>query len=160
MIMKTVLLAVIMLGICGGEVLAQKKKEIKKNKIRAMAVYSSDAGGKEFREFYTKYDANGNVIEEGEFKNDGSILRKEVNKYDKNNDQIEHIVYAGPSIKKKVTSSYNAMGDKVTEIDYDDKGNVIRKSVYTYDKRGLKQEKKVYDGKGNLIVMKRFNYEF
>lgn len=157
--MKTVLLALLMLGVFNGELIAQKKKEIKKNKIKSMSIYSTE-GGKEFREMFIRYDANGNILEEGEYKNDGSVVRKEVNKYDKNNEQVEHIIYNGPNIKKKVTSSYNAFGDKVTEIDYDDKGNVIRKSVFTYDKRGLKQEKKVYDSKGNLISTKRYNYEF
>ncbi len=157
--MRTVLLVFMLVGFCSGDVLAQKKKEVKKHKIKAVSVYSTE-GGKEYRETYTKYDSNGNVIEDGEYKNDGSVIRKELNKYDKNNEQVEHIVYNGPGVKKKVHSTYNAMGDKVSEIDYDVNGNVLRKSVFTYDKRGLKVEKKVYDAKGALIYTKKYNYEF
>lgn len=166
---------------------SQKKKEVKKNHISSLTVYSTENNnGKEFKESVTKYDSNGNPILEEEYKNDGALVKKEESKYTKG-DRTEHVVYGSDGkVKKKVVTtwngskdktqeeeydgngnlvkkqlfSYNAMGDKVAEIEMDGKGNLVKKSIYVYNSKGLKQEKKTTDAKGNVLYVKRFEYEY
>jgi len=46
------------------------------------------------------------------------------------------------------------------EITADDKGKMIKKSIYAYDKNGLKNEKKTSDVNGAVISVKKYNYEY
>lgn len=184
--MRAVGLAALLLVFSAGDMVAQKKKEIKKNKIKSVTIYSSDPTGKEFKESFMRYDGSGNVLEEAEFKSDGSVVKKELNKYNKASEKTEHIIYAGAAVKKKVVTIYNAenvkigeeeydpagkllkkevfsfnsLGDKVSEIKIDGNGKLLEKAIYVYNSKGLKSEKKVYDGNGKLLYTKRYSYEY
>jgi len=56
-------------------------------------------------------------------------------------------------------SGADSMGEKIFELDLDEKGKTITKSMYVYDKNGLRKEKKIYNAKEELIGVKKYTYK-
>lgn len=181
---KIILLFTVLLPFVGT---AQSKKEIKKFKIKSTTVMLADAvSASEIRNSFSKFDTDGNVIEDIEYNRDGSIKKREVFKYNKNGDVMEEMVISNGKFKKKIAYKYNAKNEKVEEIHYDDKDNVIEKHVNTFDAlgnktletitdakgtllrrivttynpKGLKTEKKIFDGNGQLLATRKFTYAY
>ncbi|MDP1743992.1 MAG: hypothetical protein Q8L90_00355, partial [Bacteroidota bacterium] len=105
--------------------LAQSKKTIKKFKIKSSTVTVFDvADGKEKSrtDSYQKYDNSGLVVEDVEYNKDGSFKKKELRKFNKNEDPIEEIVYDEKgNFKKKTITEYNVNKDKTAESVFDAK---------------------------------------
>jgi hypothetical protein len=141
---------------------AQSKKDIRENKILSETTYTTSyENGKEvsYKDTYTVYDKNGNVIEETEYTKTGDIKRKETNKYNANNDKTEEVVFDG---KDKTTTKtvfyYNALGQKIGEISYDSSGKIHHQISYSYNSNGFKTEKKTYDAGKKLLSVKKYTY--
>lgn len=165
--MRTVLLLVLTLVF--SSLSAQSKKDIKALKIKncteTTVLYD---GGKEtanYKSGFRAFDKEGNTIEDTEFNQNGSVKRKELNKYsgkNKTEEVIENHGAAdedGPKVYKKSTFKYNGDGDKTEETEYDAKGSVIRKTTFAYNKNKDKQFEMVYDGAGKLIKKTVYGYD-
>lgn len=140
--------------------IAQSKKDIKKNKIASVTV-SEITAGKTISDSKTIYDSNGEVIEKSEYTKEGAL--KKTMKYKLNNlgDVVEEEEYDEKnSLKEKTLIKYNALGDKKEEMVYDGSNKLIKKHMYVYDAKGLKTERKTFDPSGKLISTKKFVYAF
>jgi hypothetical protein len=141
---------------------AQSKKDIRENKIISeTSNITAVENGKEvtYKDSYIVYDKNGNVTEETEYNKDGSIKRKETNKYNANKDKTEEMVFDGKDkTTHKTTFFYNSGGQKIGEIEYDGDGKILKQSMIIYNANGFKTEKKTYDANKKLISTKKFTY--
>jgi hypothetical protein len=141
---------------------AQSKKDIRENKIVSETSNTTAVeNGKEvtYKDSYIVYDKNGNVTEETEYNKDGSIKRKETNKYNANKDKTEEVVFDGKDkTTRKTTFFYNSGGQKIGEIEYDGSGKIVKQSMITYNANGFKTEKKTYDANKKLLSTKKFTY--
>jgi glycogen debranching enzyme len=141
---------------------AQSKKDIRNNKIASeTAMITVTENGKEitYKDSYTIYDKNGNVIEQTEFNRDGSIKNKETNKFDANKNKIETTEYnEKDKTTTKTTFVYDKNDNKILETEYDGKGKIIRQSAYIYNNKGFKTEKRTVDGNKKLIAIKKHSY--
>ena len=90
------------------------------------------------------------------------IKKSTTMKYSALFDKIEELRYEGASNKlvEREVYTYNAQGQRTSEVTLDDKGVLIKKAIYTYDKKGLKLEKKTVDGKDKLLSDKKYTYEY
>lgn len=143
-------------------VIAQSKKDIKENKIVSETTYVTIIeNGKEttYKDTYTLYDKNGCVAELTEFYKDGTIKKKETNKYNASKDKIEVLIFDGKDkTTEKTTYLYNSNSQKIGEIEYDGSGNIIKQSMIIYNANGFKTEKKTYDANKKLISTKKYFY--
>ena len=140
--------------------IAQSKKEIKKNKITSVTVTEVN-GGKTINDSKTVYDGEGEVTEKAEYSKDGSL--KKTMKYKMNNlgDVVEEEEYDEKNVlKEKTQIKYNALGDKKEELVYDAGNKLLKKHVYVYDAKGLKTERKTLDASGKLLSTKKYSYTF
>lgn len=140
----------------------QSKKDIRNAKVATETTTTTITdNGKEitYKDSYTVFDKNGNVNEQTEYNKDGTIKRKESNKYNASNDKIEEKIFdAKDKSTKKTTFTYDVNKNKTGETEYDENGTVIRQVIYSYNNKGLKTEKKTYDGKKKLISTKKYTY--
>ncbi len=136
MIMKQVFFVILVLVI-GFNCMAQSKSEAKKNGIKSVTVWKSDceeSKEKKVKESLTKFDSEGNIIEEIEY--DGVTEKP-----------ITHFYY-----------EYNSDGNKVKEIEYSPTGKVKKTIEYKYSGE-LKTEKIVFDEKGVVKSKRHYVYE-
>ena len=77
----------LLLPIC---LLAQSKKEIKKNGVKTLTESISE-GNKSHKSLYQKFNKKGSLIEEIDFDNTGKIKSTKTFKYNQKNDKIEEL---------------------------------------------------------------------
>jgi|ERR1035437_3820722 hypothetical protein len=146
-----------------GEVFSQKKKEIKLNKIKTTTESITETNaGKEvtYKDTYSSFDKNGNILEEIKYNSDGTIKKKTVTKYDNFKNKIEETEYDGNgNVVKKQQCAYNSKGDKILEEEYDGNNKLTQKTVYIINSKGLRVEKRVYDSNNVLKKSYKITYE-
>jgi len=163
-LLKNLIMTLLAFCICSAS-FSQKKKDIKKDKIKSTTeTITKIENGKEvtYKDSYTSFDKNGNIIEEINYNKDGTVKKRHTSRFDDGKNKTEEIEYEGvdgKAIQKKHQYSYNSKGDKILEITYDGAGKLIKKEVYTYNSLGLRDEKKVYDAKNVLIESHKYSYE-
>ena len=111
MINKKYFFVIVLMFALLSSVVAQKKKEIKKLKIKSVKTMVTEmVDGKETtrQDMFERFDNNGNRTEETAYNKDGSF-------------------------KKKETAKYNRENDKTEEVHYDEKGLVTKKTTFEYD---------------------------
>jgi len=105
-----------------------------KTKVKSLVVTEEKHDGAEtktYKESEIKYDLNGNILEDIEYK-DGVL--------------VSHFVY-----------EYDTNNNKIRETEFDKNGKVSKVSLYKYE-NGLRVEKSVFDNKGNLKTKKTYKY--
>ena len=141
---------------------AQSKKNIKKYKIKSITeTVTTFEGGKELtrNDQFTRYDKNGQIIEQIDYDKNGKIKTKTITKYNNLEDKNEETIFDGNNKQVlREVYKYDADGEKSEEWHYDDKDELVSKSIYTV-KNGLKIERKMYDTKGKLIQTKKYAYQ-
>jgi hypothetical protein len=126
-----------MFVISEGGIWAQKKKTVLEKNIRSVTVYNEDYvknNGRQVKDSYTRYDADGNVVEEIE--------------YDEYGKEKKHVLY-----------EYDKQGNKIKETTLTPKGTPATITEFKYE-NGLKKEKIVYNGSGKMILRKKYVYEY
>jgi hypothetical protein len=113
----------------------QDKKAVK-HKLKSITEYEQKyekgAPGKALKESEIRYDSDGNVIEETEYK-----LGK---------------------VSKHLTYQYDEDHNKIRETELDPSGKKIKVTEYKYND-GLKTEKTVYDANNKILSKKTYKYE-
>ncbi len=141
---------------------AQSKKDIKNNKIASeTSMITTSEDGKEvtYKDSYTVYDKNGCVTEQLDYAKDGTVKRKEINKYNSKKDKLEETIWNyKDKTYKKTSYAYDLNGLRVGEIEYDENGKTVKQCLIFYNSKGFKTEKRTYDGNKKLISTKKFNY--
>lgn len=117
--------------------LAQKKTDPKMNNVKSVTVSKQDfekGAGPVLRESYVLYDANGNVLEEIEYNNDGKVKT--------------HFKY-----------QYDGNGNKIKEFELNPAGKTVKTTEYKYN-GNMRTERNVYDASGKLKSKKTYQYEY
>jgi hypothetical protein len=78
-----------------------------------------------------KYDLNGNVIDEIQYK-DGKIDKHIVNEYDSNNNKTKETEFDGTGKAKKTCEYKYANGLRIEKNTFDENKKLISKKTYTY----------------------------
>ena len=137
---------------------AQKKKDLKKHKIRCISATETE-GGKTINDSKEFYNAEGELITETNFDKDGNLKSITQYKYINGNDLSEEIKYDNHNIvTEKKTYTYNSLGEKTGEILKDKDDHIVKKMEYLYNDKGLKSERRTYDAANKLISVKKYNY--
>lgn len=108
------------------------------------------------------YDKNGNNIEFTYYQN-GEISVKQINKFDNNNNLIDHRLYQYDGIlKDKTLSKFNDYNLEIESEEYSFNGTscvLASKKTMEYDNNGNLIEEKNYDEKGNLKFIYKYVYD-
>lgn len=152
---------------------AQSKKDIRLYKIKELTentvLYENGKQVASYKSEITKFDKEGNTIENITYNSDGTIRRKEAAKYSGKN-KIEELVQVVNNTKKAdeentnekykhTTSKYNSNNDKTEEVWYDEKGSIIKKETIAYNSRGDRLFEITYDGSGKIIQKIAYGYD-
>ncbi|MCX7987653.1 MAG: hypothetical protein N2662_12020 [Bacteroidales bacterium] len=116
---------------------AQKKKTVLEKHIKTVTVYNEDYeknNGRQVKDSFTRFDEEGNVIEEIEYDEYGKVKK--------------HLLY-----------EYDKDGNKIKETSLTPKGTTASVIEFKYE-NGLKKEKIVYNGSGKIIQKKKYIYEY
>jgi len=98
------------------------------------------------------------VTEETHDKGKKTTLKDSEKKFDINGNLLEEINYKNGEFDSHTTYEYDANNNKIKETELDKSGNVTKVTNTKYDENGLKIEKSVYDGKGALKSKKTYKY--
>lgn len=171
---------------------AQSKQQIKQLNISSVTETTTlFLQGKDttYISGFTKFNKDGKTVEEAEYDTHGGIIKKELSKYDGDGNKIEEFIFESedtPKRQKKTISKFDLEGNKKEDLEYDvsgkliqkqqflydafnnkkqelkynAEGKLIRKIVYKYDSNGLRIERKEYDGNNVLISERRYAYTF
>ena len=147
--------------------IAQGKKDIKKNKIKSITeliTVTDNNKTNSYKEQYTAFNKNGEIIEEIEFNKDGSIKKKATVKYDSNDNKTEETFFIPADLKQKknckIIYKYNANNDKMEENEFDSNtGKLIRKQVCSYNGKGERVTEETYDANNKLVKKNIYSYD-
>jgi hypothetical protein len=115
---------------------SQKKKSIQANQIKSTTVYQEDYeknNGRSVKEFYTKFDESGNIIEEIEYDDYGKEKNHTLYEYDENDNKIKEISLSPKGAKEKVIEYKYNEGFKTEKIVYLPNGKIKSKKKYVYE---------------------------
>lgn len=130
--MKYILLSILSLFVF---IVGVNSQDINKPNVKTITIYETDyeeGSQKPILDKVIKYDRQGNVIEEKNFKN---------GKFD------EHLAY-----------KYDQFGNKTEEKEFDEKGKVKKITQYKYE-NNLRTERIVLNGNGKIKSKKTYEYE-
>ena len=101
-----------------GTVFSQSKKDIKKNKVKTVSVsktFTKDGKEITLKESFNKYDADGNMVEEINYDENGTVKGHQSFVYTKNGDKTEeaHYEIIGLSKLKKEIARLRKAGKKI-----------------------------------------------
>lgn len=161
--MKNKLLILLILISGFNQAFAQKKKEIRKHKIKTSEeTVTENINGKSvtYKSLKLSYDGNGNVTEESRFNPDGKLKKRTVFKYNPSNNVVEEREFDGiGNLLGWKETVYNLNEERATESDYDSKKKLVKKTTYKYDGKGLKISRTVANGDGKVTETKTYTYE-
>ena len=127
-----------------------------------MIAYNKD--GTVFRKEVSKYDSQENKIEEitiGLADISSKTNVKIVSKYDANGNKIQDLEYGlSGSLLRKQQFSYDRFNNKKTETVFDANGKITKKTTYKYNEDGLRIERKEFNEKNTLVTEKKITYTF
>ena len=126
----------------------------------------------------SKYDTNGNMIDESCYVDDGSLFGKKIFKYDSNGNEVEYQnhsklneysmfyesnrsnqSYNGFYLEEKHEFKYDNYGNKVEYINYGLYGEMPYKTIYKYDTNGNMVEELDYNSDGLLTDKQIYKYD-
>lgn len=86
------------------------------------------------RKYKYKYDAKGNVEEKHVYRNDGSLIVKQVNKFDDRGNKIETIITRSDGkVNFHARYGYDSAGNQTEETQISETGSVRSNCTYTYE---------------------------
>lgn len=147
----------------------KEKKDIKAYKIKAVTVMVTefDNSGKENtrKDSYTTYDKNADILVNEEYRRDGSLKYKEVNKYDSNGNKTEETIFeaADNTLKAEANAKhvckYDIDDNKTEDLEYDKAGKLVSKTQFSYNSKGNKVLEATFDPAGKLVKKVVYSYD-
>ncbi|HNW57491.1 MAG TPA: hypothetical protein PLR88_09050 [Bacteroidales bacterium] len=98
------------------------------------------------------------ITEESHEKGSKKTMKDSEKKFDINGNLIEEINYKNGEFDNHTSYEYDSNNNKIKETEFDKSGNKTKVTTVKYDENGLKTEKCVYDGKGTLKSRKSYKY--
>lgn len=154
---------------------AQGKKDIKKNKMKTITEFVTVIeNGNEisYKAYYVVFNKNAEIIEEIEYSSNGTIKKKETTKYDVNGNKVEETCFQQKERKNTKSSSeqienvnvktvykYNAHNDKIEEDEIDlTNAKLIKKHILSYNNKGEKNSEETFNSENKMIKKETFTY--
>ena len=107
-----------------------------------------------------KYDIKGNLIEENDFKTNGSLNSMTSFTYDEKDNILEGAIYnSNGQLSSKGTYKYDDNGNQIEHKIYNSVGSLIFKLIYLYDDKGNIIEYKLYNDDGRLALKETYKYD-
>jgi hypothetical protein len=140
--MKKIILPIILLvflAACAGETttttieqekLNGKVKIIKETDYSAVEKFGEITKGEVGSSTTKVCDEKGNMIEENEYRSDGSLSFKYIYKYDEKGNNMEMSTYIYDSLHCKYLCKYDEKGNLIEANDYNSDGNLRCKYIY------------------------------
>lgn len=150
-----------------------RKKSKYMQKAKKLEVVTSYPDGRSFTSETNLYDEKGNIVENIEYDEDGSIQNKIVAKFDNENRQLEEMIWNDGEIvseHKKIIRKEDGSIDR-TEIHYQDGSTAIQftrkdsdhntEEFIEEDEDGELESREFikYDGSGNIILREVYDYQ-
>lgn len=145
---------------CAAPANAQKKKEIRKLRIRSVIVTKIERGNViyDVKEFY---NAAGEKIQELNYDSIGNYKGSKTFKYNSEGNQIEETTFSTQGeIVEKTTFVYNSKNQKTKEIVTDKNNTLLKSYEFMYNANGLKIEKRHYNAANKLVSTKQYVYHY
>lgn len=98
------------------------------------------------------------TTEETHDKGNKKIMKDSEKKFDINGNLLEELNYKNGEFDNHTAYEYDSNNNKIKETEFDKSGKATKVTVTKYDENGLKTEKCVYDGKGSLKSKKTYKY--
>ena len=137
--------------------------QTKKRDIKAITEYnqSFEKGGfgKVIDRKY-EYDERGNELKDSDYNKEGDLKRYTVCTYQGKSKLTEIEYDARGKVVRKTVNTYNDENLKITESEYDAKGTLVYKHVYSYNENGDRILRKTYNESQKLIKEKTYIYEY
>jgi antitoxin component YwqK of YwqJK toxin-antitoxin module len=154
-------LAFLLIVLCSTSLYAQKKKVALRNQLKSEVVYEqkfASTAGKSVKESETKFDTQGNIVEEIEYEN-GKIKKHMTYLFDDDgNKTSETELDSSGKTVKKTEFKYNDDGKKIKELAYGAAGKLFKTIEYKYNGE-LKAERIVYDENNKMKSKKTYQYQ-
>ncbi|MBI4979677.1 MAG: hypothetical protein HZC28_19520 [Spirochaetes bacterium] len=151
---------------------AEKFGDLTKGSVVQKLIYQYDLDGRKLS--FIKYDGNGTIIEQNDYKYTGSNLveynrnnkdgrEREVNEYNSNNEKIKSMNYSGSELISYNQYKYQN-GKEIEQTRYAPDGNIVFKVKYKLDSKyrqieriaynadGSVSGKELYDQNGNMVI--------
>lgn len=185
--MRIVVLSIVLLFVVNFS-FAQSRRSIREMNIRKVEIQQHELKKDKFeqvRNAVSEYDKHGNLIKEIEYNSDstfktfetyifdrnnheiehvifdkfGKMTQKTISKYDNLDDKKEELIYNGSNeLQQRVEFVYDHFGQKMEEISYNKEGILQEKVVFKYDRKGSLIERSIFDGNQRLIYCRRYTY--
>lgn len=81
-----------------------------------------------------------------------------ITKYNADGQKIEEIEYANYGVKSKIVYQYDASKKCILETEYDGRDRVVSVKKFEYNADGTKKKQLTYSAKGKLESVKEFEY--
>ena len=144
------------------------KKAIRTFKIKSITetVTNFDNGKESTRkDSYTVYDKNANILENEEYRKDGTLKHKESHTYDSNGNKTEEMIFDAADTKpnpekyNRQVVKYDINDNKSEMLEYDAAGKLLYKTQYSYNSRGDRTFEATFDPAGKLIRKIVYTYD-
>jgi hypothetical protein len=148
----------VLMMVCAVSVYGQKKKSAVRNRLKTMTVYEQSEKNKNIKDSETKFDTQGNIVEEIEYE-DGKVKKHMKYEFDGDGNKIREteLDNAGKAMKN-TEFKYDNDGKKTKEIELNALGKASKTTEYKYD-GDLKTEKIVYDANNKVKSRKTYQYQ-
>jgi|WetSurMetagenome_2_1015567.scaffolds.fasta_scaffold00548_12 hypothetical protein len=98
------------------------------------------------------------ITEETHDKGNKKTMKDSEKKYDINGNLLDELNYKNGEFDSHTSYEYDSNNNKIKETEFDKAGNITKVTTTKYDENGLKTEKCVYDGKGTIKSKKSYKY--
>ncbi|HET7818719.1 MAG TPA: hypothetical protein VFL70_05385 [Bacteroidia bacterium] len=145
----------------------KEKKAIKTYRVKVIIEYVVDVvNGKEItrKDSYTVYDKNANVLQNEEYRKDGTLKHKETAKYDSKENKLEETVWDAAELQPnperyyKHVCKYDSEENKLEELTYDINDKLVSKAQFSYNMNNDRTLEVVYDAAGKLLKRVIYTY--
>ena len=122
----------------------------------------NEAGEKELDSWnQTDYDANGNILEEREYNENGGLEDYTTYAYDANDNLLEERYYNEyGSLESRETYTYDREDRETEHCSYDESGSLLWRIVTVYDEQGSMLSKTKYRDGGELDYVYSYENEY
>ena len=192
--MRAFVLVLITICVFAQTLSGQSNEQIRTYGILSVTEYTIEYDGEgneiKYKSAFEKFNKDGKTIEEVEWKDDGRLEYRHIEKYEKGEEveqiedypmgekgedpfykRTERTFHRGDEVEQReydregnlterTTYEYNKMGDLALETKYEADGEVDEIIEYQYDKKGLLIAEIEKNGKGEIKEKKVFEYAF
>lgn len=94
------------------------------------------------------------------YRGDGTMSSKTSYTYDAKGNEVSYLLETSGYSNSSRKLVYDDKGNKIEEINYDGKGEIMFRKVRAYDAHGSMTEEKTYEGQDNYLHKTTWTYDY